>query len=157
MQFEFTTWAGDTKYTALEVTSGDFFIYLNEQSPSEGSYWKKDEVNSNLISGSWKKVEEKKQPTFSIKKGSVESTARFIVANNNYQPYYNINECVERIKRCIARMIKRIKNGEEAYRCSTGGWTILIDKEDEDYYVVEVLVDTLVSQDREFVNVEDVL
>lgn len=101
-----------------------------------------------------------KQPSsFSIKEGSIESAARFIVSNNDYQPYANIEECSDSIKRCIKRMIERIKNGEEAYRCSTGGWTVLIDKEDEDtgYYVVEVLVDSSVSQDREFVNVETII
>lgn len=157
MYFEFTTLVSDTKYIALEVANGSFVVYNKDQSPSEGSYWEKSEVYKNLLSGAWKKAEEIKQPFFSIKKSCIESAARFIVANNSYQPYANIEECSDSIKRCIKRMIERIKNGEEAYRCSTGGWTVLIDKEDEDYYVVEVLVDTLVSQDREFVNVEEIV
>lgn len=142
-----------TSYTATKNDLG----YLVSWVEDSRQYCQED-VHRSVVLGIWKNVKEVKEKYFSIKEGSIESAARFIVANNNnYQPYANISECEESIKRCISRMVERIKRGEEAYRCSTGGWTLLIDKEDEDYYVVEVLVDTLVSQDREFVNVEDVL
>lgn len=141
-------------YTASRQEQGYLITWVTDP---EGILYTFEDVEYLIKNKTWVGVKEIKQPLFSIKEGSIESAARFIVANNNYKPYANIKECEDDIKRYIRRMIEQIKSGEESYILSTAGWTILIVLEDEDYYVVEVLVDTLVSQDREFVNVEEII
>jgi hypothetical protein len=157
MQFNFKTKFGNNVYTALEIVNGDFLIFKRDESSSTGVYWNKDDVNYNINGGYWKKVEEKKQPYFSIKEGSIESAARFIVANNSYMQNRSVDYMIGSIKRVIKETVDKIKNGEEAWYCGTAGYVVMIQQEDENYYVIEVLVDPSVSQDREFVNVEEVI
>lgn len=157
MQFNFKTWIGDTVYTALEITNGDFLIFDSSKPISSGAYWDKEDVENNLNNGTWRRVEEKKQPSFSIKEGSIELAARFIVANNSYMQNRSVDYMIDSIKRVIKDMVDKIKNGGEAWYCGTAGYVVMIQQEDEDYYVIEVLVDPSVSQDREFVNVENII
>lgn len=141
-----------TSYTATKNDLG----YLVSWADGSRQYYQED-VHRSVVLGIWKNVKEVKEKYFSIKEGSVESAARFIVANNSYMQNRSVDYMIGSIKRVIKEMVEKIKNGGEAWYCATAGYVVMIQEEDEDYYVVEVLVDTLVSQDREFVNVEEII
>lgn len=107
----------------------------------------------------FKKVEEKteRQIQFVIQEGNIEAAARFIVGHNKYMSDKTVNYFIADIKKTISGMVNKIRAGREAWYCGTAGYTVIILQEDEDYYVVEVLVDPAVSEDGEFVNVEEVI
>ena len=69
----------------------------------------------------------------------------------------SVDYMIGSIKQVIKDMVNKIKSGGEAWYCGTAGYVVMIQHEDEDYYGVEVLVNPSVSQDREFVNVENII
>lgn len=111
------------------------------------------------FSNRFKKVEEKaeRQIQFVIQEGNIEAAARFIVGHNKYMSDKTVNYFIADIKKTIKRMVDKIKAGGEAWYSGTAGYTVIILQEDKDYYVVEVHVDPAVSEDGEFVNVEEVI
>ena len=94
---------------------------------------------------------------FSLKQGNIEAAARFIVGNNIYMHNKTVDYFVEDIKATINRMIDKIRNGGSAWYTATAGYAVVAIQEDENYYVIEVLVDPSVSSDAEFVYVENIV
>lgn len=147
-------------YTAKEISFGRYYIFPKYGSERRGSEWSHETVKRYIDGGDWTilpyKVEKPKNQ-FTIKQGQIEAAARFVVANNKYMHYHTVDSMSVKIKSYIKDMIDKINSGKESYYCSTAGFTISIGLEDENYYVVEVLVSPDVSVDEEFVNVEEII
>lgn len=141
-------------YTASRQEKGYLITWATDP---EGVLYSFKDVEYLIQNKTWVGVKEIKQPFFSIKEGSVESAARFIVANNSYMHNRSVDHVIDSIKRVIREMVDKIKNGGEAWYYGTAGYVVMIHQEDENYHVIEVLVDPSVSQDREFVNVEEII
>lgn len=141
-------------YTASRQEQGYLITWATDP---EGILYTFEDVEYLIKNKTWVGVKEIKQPSFSIKEASIEAAARFIIANNSYKPYASVQEAEVDIKHHIKRAVEKIKGGEDSYYIATAGWTVMVDKEDESYYSVQVLVDPSVSQDKEFVNVEEII
>lgn len=151
---KFTFTVQKHQYTACKQHEG---YQVTWPTCSEGVFYRLEQVIRSVQKNIWRDIKEVKQPSFSIKEGNIEKAAQFIIANNKYMANKTVNYITFSIKDTIRRQIERIKNNEEAWYCATAGYTVFIFQEDEDYYVVEVLVDPSVTSDAEFVNVEDML
>lgn len=136
---------GLTKYVVIEVPEGLDVILSGEG----GAMYRVAKSELEVIN--------KQKNFFSIKQGQIEAAARFIIANNKYMHHHTVDSMSAKIKNYIKEMIDKINSGKESYYCATAGFVITINLEDDNYYVVEVLVSPDVSSDEEFVNVEEII
>lgn len=158
MEFTFTVALTGNKYIAEEVEGG-LVVKWQDDFGKEHSHLYSDECVEHYINdGSWIDFKEvKPKNTFTIKEGQIEAAARFIVANNTYMHDRTTNEMIEKIKRTIKLMVDKINKGQDVWYSGTAGYVVTIMQEDDNYYVVEVLVSPDVSQDKEFINVEEII
>lgn len=159
MKFTFTVASTGKKYTAEKVLGGFNVKWEDDFGRQFVSPYSNEDAERYINKGMWAdfKQENYKNNTFTIKQGQIEAAARFVVANNKYMHYHTVDSMSVKIKSYIKDMIDKINSGKESYYCSTAGFTISIGLEDENYYVVEVLVSPDVSVDEEFVNVEEII
>lgn len=156
--FDFTTWIGDgIVYTAKQTHSGSYVVFQKGHTEVDSAIWEEEDLEYAISHGYWVKVIYNKDNFFSIKQGQIEAAARFIVANNKHMHHHTVDSVSSKIKKCIKEMINKINSGKESYYFATAGFVITIRLEDDNYYVVEVLVSPDVSSDEEFVNVEEII
>lgn len=158
MEFTFTVASTGNKYIAEEVEGG-FVVKWQDDFGKEHSHLYSDKCVEHYINnGSWvdfKEVEPKN--TFTIKEGQIEAVARFIIANNSYLHHHTVDSMIVKIKCTIKRMVNNINKGRDDWYTGSAGYVVTIMEEDDNYYVVDVLVDPTVSQDNEFINVEEII
>lgn len=142
-------YGGINVFTVSEVHKNEDFVTAVDAYGSVYRIMKKD------IELSFR--EDNPKNTFTIKQGQIEAAARFIVANNSYLHHHTVDSMIEKIKRTIRRMVDEINSGKDSWYTGTAGYVVTIMQEDENYYVVEVLVNPSVSQDKEFINVEEII
>lgn len=160
MKFTFTVASTGNKYTAEKVEEGFIVKWQDDFGNDESCFYTKEEGERFLEKCIWvvdARQADKAKNAFAIKDGQIESAARFIVANNSYMHDRTTNEMIETIKRTIKRMVDEINNGQDSWYTGSAGYVVTIMKEGENYYVVEVLVNPSVSQDKEFINVEEII
>lgn len=95
-----------------------------------------------------------------INKDQIEITARWIYANNTYlwkRPDVSVDTLIADIKRSIRRVVECAEKNWELNYSGTAGFTVFFMPEDEKYGVIDILVDPAVSQESDYVDVEDVI
>lgn len=160
MEFTFTAVVTGTNYRAVKVQDGFVVKWKDKDGEDCSVFYSNKDSNRYINDGLWvdfKQVTTKPKNTFTIKEGQIEAAARFIVANNSYLHDCTTNEMIEKIKCTIKRMVNNINKGRDGWYAGSAGYVVTIMEEDDNYYVVDVLVDPSVSQDKEFINVEEII
>lgn len=86
----------------------------------------------------------------SINKESIPRTARWIAYNNRYLKAASIEELESNIQRSVDRVIESAKQDWEMNYSGTAGFTVFFIPEDDNYGIVEVLVDPALGGEYEF-------
>lgn len=91
-----------------------------------------------------------KERKISIVKESIENTARWILANNSYLAGTSYNLMISSINDSIERVKRNAEKNWQITFSGTAGYMVIFFPEDDNYGVVEILVDPLVSKEREY-------
>lgn len=86
----------------------------------------------------------------SIIEGSAHDVAMWISLHNPHMQKHSLGYIESRIQDCIDDVIEKARKDWELTYVSTGGWYVIFFPEDDYHGVIEVLVDPLVSKEREY-------
>ena len=89
----------------------------------------------------------------SIKEGAVMYAARFISEYNKFLSDMSFRELEADIQSYVDRVRRDAMQNWEMQYISTGGWTVTFYPEDDNYGMIEILVDPSVSKNLNFVYV----
>lgn len=95
----------------------------------------------------------------SIREGSIETTARWIFANNphlHHRPNITLDTIREDIRKCVDRVVNQAYKNWDINYSGTAGFTVFFLPEEENYGAIEILVEPCVGQrEINYIYIED--